>query len=273
MAQPAAEDRRANLRMRVLSAAVLAPAVLAAVLLGNPWFYVLVLAAALVLAWEWVRLCAGGRVGGAGTVLAGAVGAAVTAAAFAPGGLGPTLGVVALGAGAAAAGARLSGRASAAWLVAGFLYIAVPCAAMIWLRDVPGVGRDLVIWTLLVTWAADTAAFAVGRTVGGPRLAPRISPGKTWSGLFGGLAAATLVGASYAALRGGRSIEGALAGFLLGLVAAGGDLLESAMKRHFHVKDAGAIIPGHGGLLDRVDSLLPAASVTALLVLAGWSPF
>ena len=64
-----------------------------------------------------------------------------------------------------------------------------------------------------------------------------------------------------------------MAGFLLGLVAAGGDLLESAMKRHFHVKDAGAIIPGHGGLLDRVDSLLPAASVTALLVLAGWSPF
>jgi phosphatidate cytidylyltransferase len=146
-----------------------------------------------------------------------------------------------------------------------------------WLRGGPSEGRALAIWLLLVVWATDTGAFFVGRAIGGPRLWPSLSPHKTWAGAIGGLAAAVAVavgighGVAAAGWTGGGAASArlALAGLLVGLLAEAGDLLESAMKRRYKVKDSGRLIPGHGGLLDRLDGYAPAALGLALAVLLG----
>lgn len=160
-----------------------------------------------------------------------------------------------------------SGRGSAASLLAGLLYVLLAAAALSWLRADPGVGRTNLLFLLLLVWASDIGAYASGRAIGGPRLAPRISPGKTASGALGGLAAAVLVGVAAATISSTAVIRaGALAG-LLGMVAQAGDLAESYAKRRFGVKDSGRLIPGHGGLLDRVDALLAVALAAAILAL------
>jgi phosphatidate cytidylyltransferase len=146
--------------------------------------------------------------------------------------------------------------------LAGVAYIAIAALALIWLRGDAVAGRANVFFVLMVVWASDVGAYLAGRLIGGKRLAPRISPGKTWSGSAGGLLAAVLVGAV------ARAAPGAVAvGVLLGLIAQAGDLLESAVKRWAGVKDSGALIPGHGGLLDRLDGVLAAAPAAALLAL------
>jgi len=150
----------------------------------------------------------------------------------------------------------------------GLAYVALAGAALLWLRDDPAVGRANVLFLLLVVWAGDIAAYLTGRWIGGPRLAPGISPGKTWSGAIGGLLAAAAAGLLTALLlfhgANGRAV--AIAAFL-GIVAQGGDLLESFVKRRLEVKDSGHLIPGHGGLFDRLDSVLAAAPAAALLAL------
>jgi phosphatidate cytidylyltransferase len=150
--------------------------------------------------------------------------------------------------------------------------------AIVWLRAQPDGGRSMVFWLLAVVWATDSGAYAVGRWLGGPRLAPRISPNKTWAGLLGGMASAALVGGLMAGVLGAAGLAvAALVGGGLAVVAQAGDLGESLVKRRFGVKDTGALIPGHGGLLDRVDGLLAATPVVALLVWmkgvggVGWS--
>ncbi len=147
----------------------------------------------------------------------------------------------------------------ALWLVVGALWIGVPCLIMIGLRADPAVGRVTVLWLLAVVWAADIGAYAAGRTIGGPRLAPAVSPNKTWAGFFGGVACAAAAGAGMAGVL-GREVLVPLAAFsaFVGMVAQGGDLAESWVKRRFGVKDSGSIIPGHGGLLDRMDGVLAA---------------
>ena len=147
------------------------------------------------------------------------------------------------------------------------------------MRQQSGSGSANVIVLLVVVWASDIGAYLVGRAVGGPRLAPSISPGKTWSGALGGLVAAAAVGLAASAILGsgheaGRTMAGramavrplALA-VLIGLVSQLGDLFESRLKRHFGVKDSGHMIPGHGGLMDRLDGVLTAAPAAALLAL------
>jgi len=160
------------------------------------------------------------------------------------------------------------------WHVAGFFYALLPALALLWVRergDVPG-GHDdgfsLVLWAFIITWTADIGAFFVGRAFGGPKLAPKISPNKTISGLVGGIVAATLIGGLWAV---NRDLHW---GWLLlapvfAFAAALGDLFESGMKRRAGVKDTGAIIPGHGGVLDRLDGLVPVAVLTGLAVIAG----
>ncbi len=145
----------------------------------------------------------------------------------------------------------------------GALYILPACATLLWLRADPTVGLGNVLFVLLIVWASDIGAYLVGRLVGGARLAPAISPGKTWSGAVGGLAAAGLVGLAAAAHP--RAILVAIG---LGVLSQAGDLLESALKRHFGVKDSGFLIPGHGGLFDRLDGLLAAAPAAGLLAVS-----
>ena len=147
-----------------------------------------------------------------------------------------------------------------ALLAAGVFYIAVPLSCLLWLRGMTD-GRESVLFLVVVIWATDIGAYLVGRLVGGPKLAPVLSPGKTWSGAAGGLASSLLAGL---VVPPGMPVLA----LLLGVACQAGDLLESGIKRHVGVKDSGHLIPGHGGLLDRLDGLLAAAPVAALVMLA-----
>ena len=151
-------------------------------------------------------------------------------------------------------------RLSMGW---GLLYVGAPAFALAvleWTRF------DLVLWAMLVTWSTDTFAYFAGRSIGGPKLAPRISPNKTWAGLIGGMAGAAIVGALAAYLFELDRLF-LLAGAPMGLLAQLGDLYESRVKRRLGVKDSGSLLPGHGGVLDRVDGLLPVALATLLLLI------
>jgi len=159
-------------------------------------------------------------------------------------------------------------QACPVWRVIGLGYVAIAAAALIWLRSPPDVGRANILFLLVVVWSSDIGAYVAGRSIGGPRLAPRISPGKTLSGAAGGLLAAVGVGMFTAHVFANGSPWRAVAvAAVLGVVAQGGDLLESFVKRRLEVKDSGDLIPGHGGLFDRLDGLLAAAPVAALLAL------
>ena len=153
------------------------------------------------------------------------------------------------------------------WRLAGLAYVAIPCAALVWIRG-HDTGFYLVLAVLLIIWATDIGAYFAGRSLGGPKLAPTISPNKTWSGLGGGIVAAAVVAAistSFSPVP--NSISTALfLGMLLAVLGQAGDLFESWLKRRAGVKDSGTLIPGHGGLLDRVDGLVLSVPVFAIFV-------
>lgn len=146
------------------------------------------------------------------------------------------------------------------WLVGGALYIGAASFSLIHMRAYPEFGFESVVWVFVLVWAADSGAYAAGRAIGGPKLAPNISPNKTWAGLIGGVSAAGVIGfLGSLALNHENVIPLILISAILGVLSQMGDLLESWVKRKFNKKDAGKIIPGHGGVLDRVDGLLAAA--------------
>ena len=155
-------------------------------------------------------------------------------------------------------------------MAAGVAYVGLPMMALVWLRADATHGVEVLFWLFAVVWSADTGAYFFGRLIGGPRLAPVISPNKTWAGLIGGGICAGVAGLATAVLMDSESVP-ALALFSagMGVVAQGGDLLESGIKRHFQIKDVSNLIPGHGGVMDRVDGLLAAAVATALAGLFG----
>lgn len=152
-------------------------------------------------------------------------------------------------------------------LVSGLCYIGPTAVALIWMRGDPMVGRANVSFLVLVVWSSDIGAYVAGRILGGPKLAPLISPGKTWSGALGGLACAMMVGGIAGALSHEASVYGVVVAGVLGIASQIGDLLESALKRRTGVKDSGRLIPGHGGLLDRLDGMLMVAPLAAILAL------
>jgi phosphatidate cytidylyltransferase len=257
--------RASGLGARIVSALLMAPVALAAVWFGSPWLDLLTIAAAGIMAWEWARLCASGAVGPTGTLILGVVVLAVVLAAAGRSGMALAVGVVGAG---AVLGLGLGRREPAPNLAAvGVLWLAVPCIALLWLaRDM---GSGAVFWILAVVWATDIGAYAVGRTVGGPKLAPRISPGKTWSGLLGGMACAAVVGFVTSRIVDAPPLGLVLLSAALAVVGQAGDLAESSLKRRFGAKDASGLIPGHGGLLDRLDALLAVVTTVAVLRLAG----
>lgn len=257
------------LRLRILSSLVLGPLALAAVWFGRPWLPLLALLATGVMDWEWARLSLrkGSNATGAVIVLSG-----IAALAAAIGHTGLAL-LVALGGGVAVLAVALAGgEAEPLWAAGGTLWIAVDMVGYLWLAGLPAQGRDNALWLLAVVWATDIGAYAVGRGVGGPRLAPRLSPNKTWAGLGGGVAAACLIGLATAYLTGAAPLVLAVASLGLAVIAQLGDLAESLAKRHFGVKDSSHLIPGHGGLLDRLDGFLAAAAVASLATWLVGSP-
>lgn len=155
-----------------------------------------------------------------------------------------------------------------------FLYTLAAIVALLWLRHQPDSGRQTVLWVMACVWAADIGAYVLGSIAGGAKLAPRISPSKTWSGLVGGMCFASVTSAFLGLVfQLGETVSLALIGVVLAIVDQAGDLLESAAKRRAGVKDSGRLIPGHGGLLDRVDGLMACLIVAALLRLClggGW---
>ena len=162
---------------------------------------------------------------------------------------------------------HLRRRNSRPLMAAGLAWVAVAGIALIWLRQDSAAGRANLLFLAPVVWASDVGAYAAGRLLGGPKLAPRISPAKTWAGAGGGLLAAIAVGLLIAALLGPWNFaRAALVAAGLGLAAQAGDLVESGFKRSCGAKDSGRLIPGHGGLLDRLDGMLAAAPAAALLV-------
>lgn len=264
------------LRVRVLSALVLALPALAAVYVGGLLFDLLLGIVVLLMAFEWDRLCAGPRGASAKAndpatwALVAAILAVIVAALLRV----PALALWLTLAGFAAVFliARGIDRRAPLLQALGALYIGIPFVALVWLRADPAVGAVTVFWLLGIVWATDTGALFAGRSIGGPKLAPVISPNKTWAGLAGGMLAAAIVGGAFALWLGSAVAPAALISAGLAVVAQAGDLVESLVKRHFGVKDSGTIIPGHGGIFDRVDGLLAVAPVWALVVLldAGW---
>ena len=155
------------------------------------------------------------------------------------------------------------------WQAAGFLYALVPALALLWIRDRAPQGLELLLWVFIVTWTTDIGAFFAGRAIGGPKLAPSVSPNKTVAGLIGGMVSAALAGYAWAELTSLAATLFVLAP-LFALAAQGGDLFESGLKRRAGVKDSGSWLPGHGGALDRLDGLVVVATLTALAQIAGW---
>jgi len=159
------------------------------------------------------------------------------------------------------------------WHAAGVMYLVLPCMALVCLRVFPLQGALTVLGLFLIVWATDTGALVFGKLIGGAKLAPRLSPGKTWAGTIGGSLCAAFCYMGYVLLIGGTALGSFLFALAFSVVAHGGDLFESFVKRRFGRKDSGSIIPGHGGILDRVDSTFAAAPVLALLVLGlGFNP-
>lgn len=250
---------------RIVSAAVLAPVVLLAVWVGGWPLAILAAAASVVLILEWLHVTGHDTFGPVGAVAALAVAIGVLVAGTAQVSVG--LAIVLVAAVATYAVAR------DLWAVAGIVYAVLMALGLLAIRPDAQYGLAAVIFVLAVVWATDIGAYAAGRLIGGPKLWPAVSPKKTWAGFVGGLVAAVIVGllaASVAGARPGMALT--LVVVALSLACQAGDLFESAVKRRFGVKDASRLIPGHGGLLDRVDGLSFAAPLAALIGLVHGGP-
>ncbi len=258
MTSPTADGPWRDLGVRAGAAVVLIPAVLGCVWLGGTAFELLLLVFGGLMIWEWCRLVFSDQERLAQAVVF-AVGCAATFALARSGmpmfALGALLVAWALSTGVAALRGGLS-----FWRICGVPYLILPILALYYLRSEPLLGMVAIVWLLAVVWSTDTAAYFAGRLIGGPKLSPPYSPKKTWSGLVGGMVGAGVAAmlVAYWANLPSLFLVGVL-GAITAAISQVGDIFESACKRHFNVKDSGALIPGHGGILDRVDGLLFAA--------------
>jgi phosphatidate cytidylyltransferase len=252
-----------DLPLRVVSALALAPLAIGAAYLGGSWFLLFWLIAGIGILWEWAGLVAGK--GARLVTVIGVVALVAAASALISGNPASALLAVIAGAGIAAVWAPIN----RAWSGSGVAYAAAAIFPAVLLRSDQTYGFAALMLLFAVVWGTDIAAYFGGRLIGGPKLMPRASPKKTWSGAIVGAVAALAGGvsvASFAALPNVVAI-----GFLclvLSIASQAGDLLESALKRRFNAKDSSGLIPGHGGLMDRLDGFVTAALVAALIGLA-----
>jgi len=258
VSDPLPPKRPPELATRIVTAIGLIAVALVAIVLGGWVFWLITVVLALVMMAEWSDL-----VGATPRTKRNALYALmVPLTIMCPWAAGP--GFLALGLiGAAFFFVGATSRSS--WLAGGVLYVAIPVMALLLIRQQKDIGLVYTIWTLALVWMCDIGAYFAGRAIGGPKLAPALSPNKTWAGLLGGMAAASVfaVAMHYGTGLGKAAV---LATPFLAVLAQGGDLFESWLKRRAGAKDSGTLLPGHGGVLDRLDGLVPVAPAAALLV-------
>jgi phosphatidate cytidylyltransferase len=249
---------------RPVFAVVLALIVVAAIYGGTPYLAIVVAVTAFAAAREWNRVVGEGTAGPELVPTTLAIWLMLIAFDLWPHGIAPyivllcgTFLVLAL---------SMTRRSRPLWRAGGVLYLGLPSLAVLALRDTTPHGAWLIGALFAVVWATDTGALVVGNLVGGPKLAPVLSPNKTWSGTIGGIVAAAIAESIFIAIIGGHAGAAALFGAGLAVFAHLGDLFESWVKRRFHTKDSGGLIPGHGGVLDRIDSTLCAAVALEIAV-------
>ncbi len=244
-----------NLQLRVISAVILAAVVLILTWIGGLPFRILAIVIAGAMFFEWVSMTRGGLK--IGPVIPYAVFAlSMLVLLWMPMAL-IVLAAIVVAAAIAALFAETKGQG--AWIAKGFLYAAASGFALSYLRGDSQAGLIAILFLFAVVWATDIAAYFVGRAFGGPKLAPTISPGKTWSGAIGGTIGGVAAGMIIGSLAGGASYGIFVTAVLLSVVAQIGDLFESSVKRFAGIKDSSNLIPGHGGVMDRVDGLVVAA--------------
>jgi phosphatidate cytidylyltransferase len=257
---PAASAERdsRNLSTRIIAAAVLIPLAIAIAYAGGWLWTSLVTLAAIGLFVEWlmvVGLAADKRV-----VVSGVAALAAAGFCLAIGRIDAALGVLGVG----LVAVTLITPAQRNWSALGFFYAAAAEIASVLLRLDPVNGFAALVFVLVIVWVTDSGGYFAGRGIGGPKLWPRVSPKKTWAGAIGGLVASLAVAGAFAALDLGKAGPLLMISGVLSVVSQLGDLFESAVKRRFGVKDSSQIIPGHGGLMDRLDGFVAAVAVAAL---------
>lgn len=269
--EPKAGGDWSDLGARIASGLVLASIGLAAAFMGGPWLAAACGAAVVAMSYEWARMSEPGAFTAAFRFsLAGSLGAVLISSW---GYLWYAVGW--MSACAAASAIRRSSLGGAVETAGGAIYIGLPAAVFLWLRNRAPEGLETILSLFTIIWAADIFAYFGGKLVGGPKIARGLSPNKTWSGIFSGTAAGA--GAGYLC---GLGLHAAPAvqlawlavGAMVGVTGLMGDLFESFLKRRFGVKDASRLIPGHGGVLDRIDSLMAATLLAgAVLAFAPWT--
>jgi phosphatidate cytidylyltransferase len=264
----AAKPQSRNLLLRVVSSAVLAPIAIGIAYYGGWPFAVFWTAAAIAVWWEWTRLVH--PAGHQGALITGICALAIQALLLMIGRADVAVMIAALG----ALGAAIISARNAVWTAAGVVYASLLMIAPVMIRGEDRIGFFAIIFVFAVVWGTDIVAYFTGRAIGGPKLAPSISPNKTWSGATGGMIAAILAGSAVAAPSNLRAMVAiALIAAALSVVSQAGDLFESHMKRVFNAKDSGTIIPGHGGVMDRLDGFATAVVAALMIgaVRAGWN--
>jgi len=259
-------DRRANfgadLPLRVAAGSTLMVLALGTAWVGGFLFLAFWLAASEIVVWEWQRLVGGERLIVA-RVVAGAVALALAALSALHNSIAGVVAALILG---AAAVGWIAGWRQGIWAAAGVLYAGALVASVALLRVSPSFGMASILWLFAVVWGADIAAYFAGRLIGGPRLWPRVSPGKTWAGAIVGAFAGAVLGLMLAAWT-NRLAALFWLGLATAIVSELGDLFESALKRRFGVKDSSGLIPGHGGLMDRLDAFTSASFFAAVVAI------